>query len=674
MLNIYYNFVFLQIEQVKSNTMNQISKNTKMEDLGIYKYIEQDIKNSTFEKIPLKIFHDFKEVSKAVAAEIASLIKAKQILGQKAVLGLATGSTPISVYEELVRMHKEEGLSFENVITFNLDEYYPMQPGALQSYVMFMYAHLFDHINIKPENIHIPDGTISRNQIIEFCNTYETEIERSGGIDIQILGIGRTGHIGFNEPGSDILSRTRLISLDYVTVADAASDFYGEENVPARGLTMGVSTILKAKRLILMALGEGKADIIRKAIEGEVSSQVPASYLQKHQNTLFILDNTSSSELTRVKTPWLTEICDWNDARLLRKAVVWLCQKVQKPILKLTDRDYGSNGMGDLIAERGPSNKINIEVFNDLQRTITGWPGGKPNADDTSRPERALPYPKKVLVFSPHPDDDVISMGGTLSRLVEQGHFVSVAYQTTGSIAVHDDDVFRYMDFVTEFDSRFDLELETSQNLYHKIKKSIIDKNPGDVDSKEVQDIKAMIRNGEAKAACRFIGIPEENIHFLKMPFYDTGKVVKNKLSDFDVKLIVDLLNFVKPDQIYAAGDLSDPHGTHRVCLDAIFKAVEQLKSEAWMQNCRIWLYRGAWQEWEMGDIDMAVPISPDELMKKRKAIFKHQSQKDKALFPGADQREFWQRSEERNKNTAKLYNLVGMAEYEAIEAFVKWK
>jgi glucosamine-6-phosphate deaminase len=654
--------------------MNAIYTKSKIKGLDNHKCIAPDSNKSTYEKIPVKIFSNYKEVSRAVAEEIASLIKVKKELGQMAVLGLATGSTPISVYAELVRMHQEEGLSFDNVITFNLDEYYPMAPQALQSYVLFMHAHLFDHIDIKPENIHIPDGTISRDQITDYCTNYDLEIENAGGLDIQILGIGRTGHIGFNEPGSEINSPTRLISLDYVTIADAASDFYGEEFVPTRAITMGVSTILKAKRVILMALGEGKAGIIQKAIEGTVTSEVPASFLQKHNNALFILDKTSSSELTKVKTPWLTDICDWNDPRLMRRAVVWLCQKVQKPILKLTDRDYGSHGMGDLIAEKGPSNRINIEVFNDLQRTITGWPGGKPHAEDSSRPERALPFPKRVLVFSPHPDDDVISMGGTLARLVVQGHDVSVAYQTTGSIAVHDDDVFRYMDFVTEFDEKFDVEGEASMRLYKETQQAIQSKKPGDVDSLVVQEIKSMIRKGEAKAACRFINIPKQNVHFLEMPFYDTGKIVKNKLSDIDIQLIIDLLNQVKPHQIYAAGDLSDPHGTHRVCLDAIFKAVEILKNEEWMKECRIWLYRGAWQEWDMGDIDMAVPISPDELMLKRKAIFKHQSQKDKALFPGVDQREFWQRSEDRNRTTAALYNLVGMAEYEAIEAFVRWK
>lgn len=655
--------------------MTTLYKKSKIKGLENHKCIAPDTKiNGGFEKIPVKIFANFKESSLAVAQEIASLIKTKHQLGEMAVLGLATGSTPISVYSELVRLHKEEGLSFENVITFNLDEYYPMDPEALQSYVVFMKAHLFDHVNIKPENIHIPDGTIAREEISEYCYNYDQKIQKAGGIDIQLLGIGRTGHIGFNEPGSQLNSPTRLISLDYVTIADAASDFYGEEFVPTRAITMGVATIMKAKRVLLMALGEGKAGIIKRTIEGEITSEVPSTFLQKHSNALFIIDNASSSELTRIKTPWLTDVCDWTDSRLLRRAVVWLCQKVQKPILKITDRDYRSNGMGDLIAERGPSNLINIEVFNDLQRTITGWPGGKPNAEDISRPERALPYPKRVLIFSPHPDDDVISMGGTLARLVEQGHEVHVAYQTSGSIAVHDDDVFRYIDFVNEFDTTFDAGVDHSIPLLKKIQADILNKKPGDIDSKFVQDIKGMIRKGEAKSACRFLNIPDHNVHFLQMPFYDTGKIVKNALSSVDLQLIEDLLQKIQPHQVYAAGDLSDPHGTHRVCLDAIFKSIEKLKDEKWMSDCRVWLYRGAWQEWNIGDIDMAVPISPDELMLKRKAIFKHQSQKDKALFPGADQREFWQRSEDRNRGTALLYNQIGMAEYEAIEAFVRWK
>ena len=622
----------------------------------------------------IKVLQNSKQVAKMVADEISDLIREKQKKGESAVLGLATGSTPVGVYAELVRMHKEEGLSFKNVITFNLDEYYPMSPHSLQSYVQFMYAHLFNHLDIPPENIHIPDGMTARDNIADYCANFDKMIEDVGGLDIQILGIGRTGHIGFNEPGSEINSPTRLISLDWVTIADAASDFYGEDNVPRCAITMGISTILKSKRIILIALGEGKASIIKQALEGEITSNVPATYLQTHKNTLCILDEASSSELKSVKTPWLTGVCDWNDKRMVRRAIVWLCQQVNKPILKLTDRDYSSNGMGDLIAEKGPSNKINIEVFNDLQRTITGWPGGKPNADDTYRPERALPYPKRALIFSPHPDDDVISMGGTFIRLVQQGHEVHVAYQTSGCIAVHDDDVLRFLDFVLELDDKYAIGKDNMLQFYQNIQQALTEKRPGDVDSLHLQGIKAIIRRSEAKAACRFIGIPPQNVHFLEMPFYETGAIVKNVLSQEDIDLVVNVLREVKPHQVYAAGDLSDPHGTHRVCLDAIFKAIEVVKNDDWFKECHVWLYRGAWQEWNIGDIDMAVPISPDELLLKRRAIFKHQSQKDRALFPGADHREFWKRSEDRNHATAILYNQLGMAEYEAIEAFVRWK
>lgn len=654
--------------------MNKFSNNKKESGIVNYTFITPDKSNTArFEKLPVRIFSDYKDVAKSVAVEIASLIKLKKEKGEMAVLGLATGSTPIGVYAELVRMHKEEGLSFSHVITFNLDEYFPIRPEALQSYRRFMNEHLFCQIDIKPENVHIPDGTIERNKIAAYCQQYDQLIDMAGGIDIQILGIGRTGHIGFNEPGSEITSPTRLVSLDHITIADAASDFYGEDYVPRRAITMGVGTIMKAKRILLLALGEGKSGIIKSTVESEITNTIPATYLQKHPNALLILDDASSAELTRIKTPWLTDTCDWSDSRLIRRAVVWLCQKVDKPILKLTDRDYSEHGMGDLIAEKGPSNKINIEVFNDLQHTITGWPGGKPNASDAHRPERALPFPKKVLLFSPHPDDDVISMGGTFIRLVQQGHEVHVAYQTSGCIAVHDDDVVRYLDFVTEFDEKFSLEKEKANQLYVEAQEFLKNKKPGETDSESIQQIKSLIRRGEANAACRFVGIPSNNIHFLDMPFYETGKVVKKPLGEADIKIIVEILQTIKPHQIYAAGDLSDPHGTHRVCLDAIFKALHLLKKEPWMLECRIWLYRGAWQEWDIGDIDMAVPISPDELMLKRKAIFKHQSQKDKALFPGTDEREFWQRAEERNKATARLYNQVGMAEYEAIEAFVKY-
>lgn len=628
---------------------------------------------TSFEKIPVKIFSTSEQGSLFVAKEIASLIKGRQQEGKPFVLGLATGSTPTRVYAELVKMHKNEGLSFKNVYTFNLDEYYPMQPDALQSYVRFMNEHLFNHIDIPKANINIPDGTLPKEKVNEYCLNYEKKIEQLGGIDLQVLGIGRTGHIGFNEPGSSEKSLTRLITLDQITRIDAASDFFGEENVPRKAITMGVGTILKAKRVVMMAWGEGKSKVIKKAVEDEVTDQIPSSFLQKHSNCLVILDDAASSELTRIKTPWVLDSVEWND-RLIRKAVVWLCQKVQKPVLKLTNNDYMEHGMGDIVTEYGSAYKVNIKVFNDLQHTITGWPGGKPNADDTNRPERAKPFPKRVVLFSPHPDDDVISMGGTFIRLVDQGHEVHVAYQTSGNIAVFDDDAIRFADFVRDFNDQFGLSKEDGQKFYNKVVQSLKEKGPGQIDSKEVLSIKGMIRRGEAKAGCRYVGIPDSQIHFLDMPFYETGLVKKKPIGEEDVKLIVDLLEKVKPHQIYAAGDLSDPHGTHRVCLAAIFEAVNRLKKNDWMKDCWIWLYRGAWQEWDVDQIEMAVPLSPDELLRKRRAVFKHQSQKDSAMFPGSDKREFWMRAEDRNHATAEIYNKLGLAEYEAMEAFVRHK
>lgn len=623
-----------------------------------------------YEKIPTVIFEDFENAAEVIASEIADMIRTKD---GHCVLGLPTGSTPISVYEELVKLHKNEGLSFKNVITFNLDEYYPMPQRRLQSYVRFMNENFFDYIDIPDENINIPDGTLPLEEVPAFCEKYERKIEEVGGIDIQLLGIGKTGHIGFNEPGSSFDSRTRLITLDHITRVDAASDFFGEENVPRRAITMGIGTIFRAQKILLMAWGEGKAPIIQKAVEGEITEHIPASYLQKHSDTIFIVDEGAADELTRQKTPWLVGPCEWDDW-LTRKGVVWLCQKVNKPILKLTDRDYNDNGMSDLIARKGPSAyNINIKVFNDLQRTITGWPGGKPNADDSNRPERAEPFPKRVIIFSPHPDDDVISMGGTYIRLVEQGHEVHVAYQTSGNIAVFDDDVIRYADFVNEYIDTFDSDDKKFKKLFEKIWEFLRNKEPGQVDSYEVKEIKGLIRRAEARAGCRFVGLPDENIHFMNLPFYETGKVKKDPLSKKDIEITKDLIKKVKPHQIYAAGDLSDPHGTHRVCLKAVFQAVQELKSESWMKDCWVWLYRGAWQEWDIDRVEMCVPLSPDELSRKTKAIFKHQSQKDSALFPGTDDREFWERAQDRNRDTAKLYNQLGMAEYEAMEAFVRW-
>jgi len=626
-----------------------------------------------YEKIPVRVFASSRAGSKIVAAHIAEAITAKAKAGKPCVLGLPTGSTPVEVYDELVRLHREEGLSFRNVITFNVDEYYPMNPGKLQSYVRFMREHLLDEVDLLRENIHIPDATLPLEEIHEFCRRYEEDIKKAGGIDIQLLGVGRTGHIGFNEPGSDRHSRTRLVSLDYVTIADSASDFFGEDNVPRKAITMGVGTLLDAREVILLAWGEGKARIIRETVEGPVTENIPASFLQEHPDATVILDEASAAELTRFKTPWMVGDCDWDD-ELVRKGVIWLCGKQNKPILKLTNRDYNENHMGDLIAKRGGAYDINIKVFNQIQHAITGWPGGKPDADDSNRPERAVPYPKRVVVFSPHPDDDVISMGGTLTRLVDQGHDVHVAYQTSGNIAVFDDDVIRFVRFVTDFAGDFLPGEGYPLSFYQKVLDFFDKKHPGQVDIPEVQKVKALIRKEEARAACRFVGVPEDHIHFLDMPFYETGRVKKSPLTEADFRIVQDLLEEVKPHQIFAAGDLSDPHGTHRVCLDAILQVLDRVKGQSWMQDCYVWLYRGAWQEWNIYETDMLVPLSPDEVVKKRKAIFKHQSQKDQALFPGTDQREFWQRAEERNHQTAVLLDKLGLAEYQAVEAFVRYK
>lgn len=631
-----------------------------------------DKKTIYYEKIPTIIYETSDEASNTVAHEIATLIKERAAKNRNAVLGLATGSTPVAVYDELVRLHQEEGLSFKNVITFNLDEYYPMNPDSLQSYFRFMKENLFDLVDIPKDQIHIPDGTLEESEIAAYCQEYEEKIRQAGGIDIQLLGIGRTGHIGFNEPGSRPDSETRLITLDKVTRQDAASDFFGEENVPRRAITMGVGTIMKARRIFLMAWGEGKAGIIKKTVEGEVREHIPATNLQNHPDTVVILDDAASEKLMRVNTPWLLTTCEWDDY-LTRKAVVWLCQKLNKPILKLTDEDYNENGMADLITQNGPAYSINIKIFNELQHTITGWPGGKPNADDTNRPERKEPFPKRSLIFSPHPDDDVISMGGTLIRLVDHGHEVHIAYQTSGNIAVFDDDVVRFADFVLDYSEAFGMKEQKAEKLFRKVNEFLKTKQPGQVDSPEVKMIKGLIRKGEAKAGGRYCGVPDENMHFMEMPFYETGRVKKSPLSDEDIQITVGLLREIKPHQIYAAGDLSDPHGTHRVCLAAIFKALEVVKEDDWAKDCWVWLYRGAWQEWDVNEIEMAVPISPEELKRKRRAIFKHQSQKDRPLFPGSDAREFWQRSEDRNRGTAKAYDALGLAEYEAIEGFVRY-
>lgn len=627
----------------------------------------------SFENLPVKIWENSKDASVHVARSIALAIRQKQQDGETIVLGLATGSSPIKVYEELVRLHREEKLSFKNVITFNLDEYYPMKPDAQQSYVRFMHEYLFDHIDIPRENINIPDGTLPIEAVEDYCRAYEKKIEQLGGIDIQLLGIGRTGHIGFNEPGSWDDSKTRLVRLDNLTRRDAIKDFILEENVPYRALTMGIGTIMKARLIYLMAWGSHKAHILKEAVEGEISSAVPATYLQNHPNVKVYLDAAASTELSRFKTPWLVGMCHWTED-LVTKAVIWLSQKTGKPILKLTDEDYSENHLSELTMEYDDAYNINIKVFNRLQRTISGWPGGKPNADDSQRPERATPARKRVILFSPHPDDDVISMGGTFLRLVEQGHDVHVAYQTSGNIAVHDYDALRYVEFLKEFGDAGQLSHEAADKLYKKVLKSLQNKQPNDSDIDEVRLVKGLIRRGEARAGARFCGLQDSHIHFLDMPFYETGRTRKKPLGDDDIQTVMDLMEKVKPHQVYAAGDLADPHGTHRVCLDAIFEAFNRLHERPWMKDCWLWLYRGAWHEWDIDEIEMAVPLSPKELDKKRRAIFMHQSQKDRPPFPGDDAREFWQRAEERNRETAHAYSQLGLAEYEAMEAFRRWK
>lgn len=626
-----------------------------------------------YERIPTRIFADSSKASKAVAKEIADLIKEKQKKGEKAVLGLATGSSPKTVYAELIRMHREEGLSFKNVVSFNLDEYYPMKPNALQSYWRFMKEQLFDHVDMPEGNYHIPDGTVSVKQLANHCAEYEKMIEDAGGLDFQLLGIGGNGHIGFNEPGSLENSKTRLMMLDHSTRVAATGDFGGElTKVPKKAITMGVSKILSAKRVVLLAWGERKAPKIAEAVEGRVNEQNPASYLQRHPNALFVVDESAASDLKRMKTPWLVEDVEWDNS-MTKKAVTSLSLTLNKPILKLTNKDYNDNGLSDLLALHGQAYDINIEIFNQMQRTITGWPGGKPNADDTHRPERALPASKRCLIFSPHPDDDIISMGGTFQRLVDQGHDVHVAYQTSGNIAVADEEALRFLEFVVDYNQVFKVESQETIDTYKKAIDFLKNKSESEVDSEDVRRVKGLIRRGEAKATCRFVGIPEENVHFLDMPFYETGKVQKSPLGDADIAVVSDVIEKIKPHQVYAAGDLADPHGTHKVCLDAIFAALKKLKPKNFMKDCWVWLYRGAWAEWDIHEIQMAVPMSPDQVLQKRLGIFKHQSQKDGVVFQGSDSREFWQRAEERNQGTAELYNKLGLAEYEAMEAFVRY-
>jgi len=625
-----------------------------------------------FEKIPTDIYESVDEGAHQIATEIAFTIREKQKAGRFCVMALPGGNSPRSVFDELIRMHREEALSFRNVIVFTLYEYYPLAPDAVNSNLKTLQAMFLDQVDINKQNIFSPDGTIPKDTIFEHCRLYEQRIESFGGIDILLLGIGRVGNIGFNEPGSQANSNTRLILLDNTSRNDAAKLFGGTENVPISSITMGISTILAAKKIFLMAWGDDKAQMIKETVEGKVTDTIPASYLQMHNNTRVAIDLSAASNLTRIQRPWLVTSCEWND-KLIRSAIVWLCILTKKPILKLTNKDYNENGLSELLALFGSAYNVNIKIFNDLQRTITGWPGGKPNADDTYRPERAKPYPKRVVVFSPHPDDDVISMGGTVRRLVEQKHDVHVAYQTSGNIAVGDEEVVRFMHFINGFNQIFDANSDIIDKKYKEIRTFINSKKEGDFDNADMLRLKGLIRRGEARTACTYAGIKSDHVHFLDLPFYETGKIQKSPISEKDVEVVRALLQEVKPHQIFVAGDLADPHGTHRVCTDAVLAAIDLEKSEKWMKECRIWMYRGAWAEWEIEHIEMAVPISPEELRLKRNTILKHQSQMEGAPFLGNDERLFWQRSEDRNRSTAALYDSLGLASYEAIEAFVEY-
>lgn len=610
------------------------------------------------EFLPVKVYFDDAQASVAVAQRISNLIREHQSQGRHTVLGMATGHTPLGVYRELIRMHQEEDLDFSSVITFNLDEYWPISHDSLQSYHSWMENMLFRHINIPSENVHILSGEIPESEIAAHCDEFEEEIKKLGGIDFQILGIGRTGHVGFNEPGSSIDSRTRRIELDKVTRMDAASDFFGEENVPQMALTMGIGTILEAREIALIAFGEHKTPIVCRAVEEGVSQDISASYLQQHPKTTCYLDRAAAAKLTRMQTPWLVGSCDWDD-KLTLNAVIWLSMKLEKSILKLTDEDYLENGLGELAHIHQGAYNANLLAFRNLMQTITGWPGGKQGA-------------KTVLIFSPHPDDDVICMAGTMARMVQQGHEVHSAYMVSGGLAVFDHNVMRHAEFVKEFNRVFGLDPENSATIEERIDKALHHKRSCDPDTPEIQQIKTLIRSTEAIAAAKYCGLSEKNVHFLNLPFYNTGLVQKNPVGDEDIDLVLALLKQVRPDMIFAAGDMSDPHGTHRQCFDALLQALECYQDEG-NSLPEFWLYRGAWEEWPIHWVDMAVPLSPDELQHKRFAIFRLESQKDRAMFPGpSDQREFWQRAEDRNRHTATIFNTLGLPDYHALEAFAR--
>ena len=622
-----------------------------------------------YERIPTRVFESEYHGVQYIADIICRMIRnhqnnasARDIYEELPpfVLGLTTGRTPLGLYRELVKRYQDGEVSFKNVAVYSLDEFYPIKSSDQQSRNYRIHDEFLKFIDILPENIHTPDGTVPQSEISEYCAAYENSIRK---IDLMIIGMGEEGQLGFNEQGSYAKSHTRLVELSHNSRKVQSQQFHSFENTPKMAITMGLGTIMRADRIIVMAWGEEKAPVVQRVVEGEISDLVPASHLQEHHSIEMVIDENAAENLTREQTPWLVGPCNWTP-KFVRKAVVWLCSKVNKPILKLTYKDYIENSLGELLEKCGTYNNINIRVFNDLQHTITGWPGGKPNADDSTRPAPSLPYPKRALIFSPHPDDDVISMGGTFIRLVEQGHDVHVAYQTSGNVAVHDDVVIQNVDTARELGLG---------NSYEEVCQLIAGKRKGEPDPRKLLDIKGAIRRAEARASVRSFGLnPDTNAHFLNMPFYETGGIKKGTITDTDIDIIVKLLREIRPHQIYAAGDLADPHGTHRICIEALLEALYRTQDDDWREECHLWLYRGAWMEWNLGLVDMAVPLSPDEMLKKRHAIYRHLSQKDIVPFPGSDTREFWQRAEERTQNTAKLYDKLGMAEYQAIEVFVK--
>ena len=629
-----------------------------------------------FEKVPTDIFPTIEEGAIDIANHLEADIKKREQEGRKYVMGVGSGSSLTPIFHELIKRHQAGKLSFKNVVVFNAYEYFPLSEENVNRGINQLKERFLNHIDIDVENIFTPDGTIAQNDVQEHCRQYEQHIKELGGLDVILLGIGRMGNIATNEPGSSITSASRLILIDETSREEMKMSFGSQESVPPCSITMGVSTILSARKIFLTAWGEEKAEIIKKTVEGKVSDAVPASFLQTHNDAHVVIDLSAAAKLTRIQHPWLVASCKWTD-KLVRSALVWLCQITGKPLLKLTNKDYNENGLSELLALYGSAYNANIKIFNDLQHTITGWPGGKPDADDTYRPERANPFPKRVIVFSPHPDDDVISMGGTLRRLVQQGHDVHVAYETSGNIAVGDEEVVRFMHFINGFNQLFiNSQDEVIKSKYKEIKEFLKNKKEGDIDSQDIRTIKGLIRRGEARTASTFNQIPLDHVHFLDLPFYESGKIEKLPMGEADVNIVRELISKVKPHQIYVAGDLADPHGTHRKCTDAVLAAID-LEKEAkaeWLKDCRVWMYRGAWAEWEIENIEMCVPISPEELRAKRNSILKHQSQMESAPFLGNDERLFWQRSEDRNRATAKLYDDLGLACYEAMEAFVEYK